>query len=90
MTGHFNNISEVLHVALRLPEDQGKTQALKLQRLRAAIQAGEASGPGIDAEHVFDRLESKYKSAVIALDAQQSGSLQSPPAFAPLSLKERK
>jgi len=33
-----------------------------LQDLRNAVQAGTASGPGLDALSVFKRLESKYKT----------------------------
>ena len=90
ITGHFNSASDVLHADLRPLEDQEQAQTLKLQKLRAAIQAGEASGPGVDAKQVFDQLKSKYKLASNALDAQHSGSLQSPLALTPaLSRKER-
>jgi len=61
-TGRFNNVSEVVRAGLRLLEDQEQAQALKLQELRAAIQAGAASGAGIPANDVFDRLEAKYTS----------------------------
>ena len=37
--------------------------ALKLQELRNAIHAGAASGPGVDADSAFDRLERKYQAA---------------------------
>jgi antitoxin ParD1/3/4 len=59
-TGRFNNASEVVRAALRLLEDQGKRQALKLTELKAAIQAGIKSGRGVAAEKVFDRLEKRY------------------------------
>jgi hypothetical protein len=40
---------------------KGKTERqLSLQALRAAIQAGVESGPGIPADEVFARLEMKY------------------------------
>ena len=61
--GRFNNVSEVVRAGLRLLEDQEQMKALKLQELRTAIQAGAASGPGVDAEQVFERLERKYKTA---------------------------
>jgi antitoxin ParD1/3/4 len=66
--GRFNNASEVVRAGLRLLEDQEKLSALKLAELKAAIQAGIASGPGIPAEEVFDRLEQKYA----AMDKQNS------------------
>ena len=56
-TGRFNNVSEVLRAGLRLLEDQEQAQAVKLRELRAAIQAGDESGSGIEANKVFDRLE---------------------------------
>ena len=61
-TGRFNNVSEVVRAGLRLLEDQEQAQALKLHELHAAIQAGAASGAGIPADDVFDRLEAKYAS----------------------------
>ena len=56
-TGRFNNVSEVLRAGLRLLADQEQAQAVKLRELRAAIQAGDESGSGIEANKVFDRLE---------------------------------
>jgi antitoxin ParD1/3/4 len=53
----------VIRAGLRLLEDQEQMQALKLQELKAAVAAGAASGPGRDAEQVFDRLLKKYESA---------------------------
>jgi len=61
--GRFNNVSEVVRAGLRLLEDHEQLQALKLQELRTAINAGASSGSGVDAEQVFDHLERKYKSA---------------------------
>ena len=60
--GRFNNVSEVVRAGLRLLEDHEQLQALKLQELHTAINAGASSGSGVDAEQVFDRLERKYKS----------------------------
>ncbi len=58
--GRFNDVSEVVRAGLRLLEDQEELKALKLHELRAAIQAGAASGLGVDAQGAFDRLERKY------------------------------
>lgn len=63
--GRFNNASEVIRAGLRLLEDQEQVQALKLQELRSAIAAGAASGPGRDADAVFDRLGKKYKDKTV-------------------------
>jgi antitoxin ParD1/3/4 len=65
-TGRFNNVSEVVRAGLRLLEDQEQLKALKLQELRSAIDAGAASGPGVNADTVFDRLERKYRDAADA------------------------
>ncbi len=58
--GHFNDASEVVRAGLRLLEDQEKPQSLKRAELKAAIQAGLVSGPGVSAEEALDRLEKKY------------------------------
>jgi antitoxin ParD1/3/4 len=63
-SGRFNNASEVVRAGLRLLEDQQQQASLKLEALRAAIATGLASGPGIAADEVFDRLEAKYQAMV--------------------------
>ena len=60
-TGRFNNVSEVVRAGLRLLEDQEQLTSLKMQELRFAIEAGTASGAGVIADSVFDRLEHKYR-----------------------------
>ena len=65
-TGRFNNVSEVVRAGLRLLEDQEQLKSLKLQELRSAIEAGNASGAGVNADTVFDRLERKYRNAADA------------------------
>lgn len=65
-TGRFNNVSEVVRAGLRLLEDQEQLKSLKLQELRSAIEAGAASGSGVDADKVFDRLQNKYRNAIDA------------------------
>ena len=67
-SGRFNNVSEVVRAGLRLLEDQQTQASMKVDALRAAIASGMASGPGIPADEVFDRLEAKYR----ALEAEQS------------------
>lgn len=64
--GRFNNVSEVVRAGLRLLEDQEQLQSLKLQELRSAIEAGAASGAGMDADKAFDRLQAKYRNAADA------------------------
>lgn len=65
-TGRFNNVSEVVRAGLRLLEDQEQRTSLQLQELRSAIETGAASGAGVDANKVFDRLERKYRNPVDA------------------------
>ena len=60
--GRFNNVSEVVRAGLRLLEEREAEQAAKLQALREAIATGLASGRGIPADEVFDRLEAKYQA----------------------------
>ena len=43
-----------------LLKKQEKQRVLMVAELKAAIQAGINSGPGVPAEEVFDRLEHKY------------------------------
>lgn len=69
-SGRYNNVSEVVREGLRMLEDQEKWRQLKLETLRAEIQKGIDSGPGIPAEEVFSRLEAKYQQM-----AQERGEL---------------
>ena len=47
---------------LRALEDQEKFREMKRASLRADIQKGADSGPGIPADEVFNRLEAKYSA----------------------------
>lgn len=60
--GRYNNASEVVRAGLRLLEEQEKLRMIRREELKAAIQAGIASGTGIPSDDVFDRLENKYNS----------------------------
>lgn len=60
-SGRYNNASEVVRAALRLMEDQRFSESLQREELRSAIAAGLASGRGVTADAVFDKLEAKYR-----------------------------
>lgn len=59
--GRYASASEVIRDGLRTLEEREKFRAMKLEALRAEIQKGANSGPGIPAEEVFSRLEAKYQ-----------------------------
>ena len=59
--GRYASASEVIRDGLRTLEEREKFRAMKLEALRAEIQKGANSGPGIPAEEVFTRLEAKYQ-----------------------------
>jgi antitoxin ParD1/3/4 len=61
-SGRYTNASEVVREALRLMEEREELRAAQLTSLRAQLQEGIDSGPGIPADEIFDRLESKYKN----------------------------
>ncbi|MGJ3445168.1 type II toxin-antitoxin system ParD family antitoxin [Enterobacter sp. PTB] len=61
-SGRYNNTSEVIRAGLRALED--REQKTKLESLQEAIIAGINSGESKNAEEVFGRLMSKYKTMV--------------------------
>lgn len=63
-SGRYNNVSEVIRAGLRLLEEQEDQRAARLEYLRAALAAGETSGPEVLGNQVFDRLEAKYRAMV--------------------------
>jgi antitoxin ParD1/3/4 len=56
-SGRYGSASEVVREALRLLEDRDRTAEEKLTALRAEIRKGQDSGPPIDADEVFRRLD---------------------------------
>lgn len=61
--GLFETVGDAVRAGLHLLEEQQPYQdPAEVEWLKAAIKAGLASGPGIPAEKVFDRLESKYRA----------------------------
>ncbi|AZU04807.1 addiction module antidote protein, CC2985 family [Glycocaulis alkaliphilus] len=61
-SGRYNSKSEIIRDGLRLLEDREALRQARLEALRAAIAEGADSGPGVDADAVFDRLEAKYQA----------------------------
>lgn len=61
-SGRYSSAGEVVRDALRLLQEREEFREARLQSLRAQIQEGVDSGPDIDANEVFDRLEKKYRN----------------------------
>ncbi len=62
-TGRYASASEVMRDGLRLLEEREEERAARLVALKADIQAGMDSGPGLPVDDVFDRLEAKYRQS---------------------------
>ena len=60
-SGRYSSASEVVRDALRLLEEREELREAQIKNLRQQLQEGRASGPGIPADRVFDRLEEKYR-----------------------------
>ena len=63
-SGRYNSKSEIVRDGLRAIEDRERLRELKLQDLRAAIQEGEDSGPGIPAEEVFAEMRARIAAKI--------------------------
>lgn len=59
--GRYNSKSEILRDGLRALEDREQERAIKLEALKAAVNTGANSGPGINAETVRNRLLAKHQ-----------------------------
>lgn len=60
--GRYAGASEVVRDALRLLEHEERRREVALVALRADVRTGLDSGPGQNAETVFQRLEHKYSN----------------------------
>jgi antitoxin ParD1/3/4 len=58
--GRYASASEVIRDGLRALEDREKLRTAKLEALRAEIQQGINSGPGMSLEQVSAELEARY------------------------------
>lgn len=61
-SGRYASASEIVREALRLLEEREEQREIQLKKLRAQLQEGVDSGPGIPAEKVRARLEAKYRN----------------------------
>ena len=59
--GRYASASEVIRDGLRTLEERQKFRAMKLEALRAEIQKGADSGPGIPAEKVFAEVRARIQ-----------------------------
>lgn len=59
--GRYASASEVIRDGLRALEEREQIRAAKLEALRAAIQRGIDSGPGIPAEEVFAEVRARIR-----------------------------
>ncbi|MFZ4803847.1 MAG: type II toxin-antitoxin system ParD family antitoxin [Synechococcus lacustris] len=60
--GRYASASEVVRDALRLLEHEEQRREATLAALRTDVRTGLDSGPGQNAETVFQRLEQKYSN----------------------------
>lgn len=61
-SGRYTSASEVVRDALRLLEEREELREAQIKNLRAQLQEGIDSGPGIPADEVLDRLDAKYQN----------------------------
>jgi len=59
-TGEYASTSEVVREALRTWKRKRTVEMMELSELRRLVREGMESGPGLDADGVFSRLESRY------------------------------
>ena len=69
-TGRYASASEVVRNSLRLLEEQDAIRQARLDALRAEIEHGAASGPGIPADQAF--ANARQRIADIAAGAMDS------------------
>jgi antitoxin ParD1/3/4 len=61
--GRYASASEVIRDGLRVLEERATYRAMKLEALRAEIEKGANSGPGIPAEEVFAAVRARILEA---------------------------
>lgn len=68
-SGRYNNASEVVRDGLRMLESSQAPAIIDESVIQKLVQEGIDSGPGTDADIVFDRIERRLKAQI---DAQKS------------------
>jgi antitoxin ParD1/3/4 len=66
-SGFYESVSEVVRAGLRALEAEDREQEAKLERLRQALAAGEASGVAEDG--VFERVRERMERRAAGKDA---------------------
>ena len=69
--GRYASASEVIRDGLRTLEEREKFRAMKLEALRAEIQKGADSGPGIPADQVFADVRARIKQSTASRAGKQ-------------------
>lgn len=69
-SGRYASASEVVRDSLRLLEEQDAMRQARLDALRAEVEHGVASGPGIPADRAF--ANARRRIAEIAADASDN------------------
>lgn len=62
-SGRYASASEVVRDSLRLMEEQEDERSARLQALRAEIDRGAGSGPGVPASQVFENVHARISKA---------------------------
>ena len=63
--GRYASASEVIRDSLRLLENRERLRQIEVEEYRQKVKEGMTSGQGINADDVFDRLETKYQTMII-------------------------
>ena len=69
--GRYRSRHDIVMYGLHLVEEREAQRQWKIEKLRAFVQEGIDSGPGIPADEVFDRLEAKYAAMTEKPDAAE-------------------
>ncbi|MFT3803122.1 MAG: type II toxin-antitoxin system ParD family antitoxin [Burkholderiaceae bacterium] len=68
-SGRYGSASEVVRDGLRLLEEREQLRQIRMEKLRAALQAGIDSEAGRPVDEVLDELEARYAKMMQGFDA---------------------